>query len=189
MLLKQSIGDLAVTMHYYTDPPPDIWQAQQYLLDRDSQRTDEFKDQWCAEPFGYLVSLRERRVIGRVRLYRRTIVHYGKQVLLGGIGFVATVPECRGQGIARTLVGTGMERLSKEGCEVGFLCCRIEDPHKIQLYEQFGYVLLGKDFIYQGSSGKLYARNNGMVAPITSQSKFKHILTSPDPLDLGIGVW
>lgn len=183
------MSQTSFTCHYYSDVPTGIRLEQQYLLERDRQRTDEFHDQFCSEPFGYLLALREEHVVGRVRLYQREINHDGIRVLLGGIGFVATIPELRGLGVATSLLRMGMEQLASEGCEVGFLCARIQDPHRVRLYGQLGFVILGKDYAYYGRSGMRYVRNDGMIAPITSPDKFNRILRSAAPLDLGIGNW
>jgi predicted acetyltransferase len=174
---------------FYKELTPSLAQEEGHLLERDFRRTEEFWDQFCSQPSGYLVAFREERVIGRVRLYQRPITFQRVDVLLGGIGFVGTVPAYRRQGVATALLRMGMEQMASENCEVVFLMTDLTKEHLVRMYAQVGFVQLRRNYVCRGKSGRLYVRDNGLIAPLTSPEKSHLILTGTDVLDLGGFNW
>lgn len=178
------------TWRYYDSLSAELCSEEAHLQERDGQRTEEFWDRFCSTPFGYLIAFHEDRVIGRVRLFRRAIVHAGAQVMLGGIGFVATRLAYRHQGVASGLLREGMGKLTTQGCEVAFLIANTANQDLVRLYSKQGFVLLPKVHQFRSRSGKLYTdTEHGMLAPLSSRDKFDLVLSSRETLDLGIGVW
>ena len=61
------------------------------------------------------------RPVGCVQIFEKTIRLAGAEVPLGGIGSVATHPDCRGQGVATALLADADDRMRERGDALGLL--------------------------------------------------------------------
>ncbi len=139
--------------------------------------------------FKYVVALNKDEVVGIILLFKKEIDFKSKKILLGGIGGVGTKAEYRDKGIATKMLSMVGEILQEVGCDVGFLDADIEDPKLVKIYGRIGYVILGRDTIFSGKSGKKYFSPDGMIAPVNSQELFEEVLKAKEPFNIGQGVW
>jgi len=137
----------------------------------------------------YILATEKDQLIGETRVFKRIIPFDGQAIVLGGIGSVATHPNNRKQGIAKRMVEKGIELLSKEHCDVAYLCADIYTLKALEFYEQFGFRRLVQEHMYVGKSGKRYIDNDGMIVPVGSKKLFRRILAAATPFDIGVGNW
>lgn len=156
---------------------------------RSSRQRAVGRDQYCDNPFAYILALEKKTLKGVVLLYKKNIKHGGKSIILGGIGGVCTKKKERKRGIATSLLKRAMQCLKSEGCDVAYLCTDVKNPENVRLYGKLGFVKLDKPYTYLGKSGKRYTERNGMVAPVRSRAKFNLIRKGKETLDLGISNW
>lgn len=57
------------------------------------------------------------------------------------------------------------------------------------LYSRVGFVPLNKSYTFYGRSGRLHEKDNGMIAPLTSQEIFEEVQRKKGKLHLGNGNW
>ncbi len=155
------------------------------------QQDADGHDKFCSngDLIYFVLASEKDQIIGETRVFKRTIAFDGQKIVLGGIGSVATHPDKRQKGVAKTMIARGMELLKKEVCDIAYLCTNIHDEKLVHLYKQFGFVILEKPHTYFGKSGKRYTDTDGMIAPVNSQEKFERALKNETPLDIGLGNW
>jgi ribosomal protein S18 acetylase RimI-like enzyme len=146
----------------------------------------ENKDKYWCSPFLSILAIEKGKVIGKLKLYRKDIAYCGKKIILGAIGGVCVTKKKRNKGIASSLLKEGIKEFKKRKFEVGYLCTDIKNHARIRLYSKFGFVILNKPYTYLSKSGKRYTEKNGMIAPITSKSKFNLILKGKKIFDIGL---
>lgn len=145
--------------------------------------------------FQYLFAFEDDKIIARMRLYYREIKfqeieNEGKIIKLGGIGGVRTRPDKRKQGIATNMLTLASKLLQEKGCDIAHLCTDIKNPARIRLYGKIGFVVLDKPYTYLGKSGKRYTDQDGMIAPINSETIFHQIVNDKSTIwDIGNGNW
>jgi len=149
----------------------------------------EHKDKYCSKKdiFSYLVAFEDNEIIGGAELVKRKLKNSDGLLTLGGFGGVWTRKDKRRKGIATAILKQGMKVLKSKDCDIAYLCT---DVNKLNdLYSKVGFVALGKIYTFIGKSGKRYFENDGMIAPVNSEKKFKQILEDKKPLDIGVGDW
>jgi ribosomal protein S18 acetylase RimI-like enzyme len=162
---------------------------------RDPDATDEQRAEERDRFTGYvdavkrLLAVRDDEVVGLAVAYRREIRFAGWPVVLGGIGDVCVAPEYRRQGIATRLTLAALDELKWVGCDVAYLCARLDKPGLTELYGRAGFRRLEYGHTYLGASGRRYLDHDGMIAPVLSPQFFEAILRQPEPFDIGVGNW
>lgn len=152
------------------------------------KKLDRVAEQFCSEPAGYVLALiGEDRVIGAILMFRRFIRYRGKGVMLGGIGGVTTERRYRGKGVASAMMSSAMAALGELNCDVALLCTDLQDDRLTRLYGRFGFVPLDRPYSYEGKSGHLYVNDDGMIAPVLSEEKFRLLRDSAPVLHIGVG--
>lgn len=156
----------------------------------DSQHADG-KDRFssAADLIYYILTTEKDKLVGEMRVFKRTILFNGQKILLGGIGSVATHPDYRKQGIATKMVKKGMDLLKKEGCAVAYICADAYSLKALEFNESFGFRRLLQKHTYTGKSGKRYTDTDGLIAPVASRKLFNQILATKTPFDIGKGNW
>jgi predicted N-acetyltransferase YhbS len=137
----------------------------------------------------WIVALHGDQVVGLAIAYRRGIRFAGWPMTLGGLGDVCVAPEYRRQGIALRLVRAALDELRWVGCDVAYLCARLDKSGLTELYSQAGFVRLNHGHTFLGASGRRYVDQDGMIAPVLSQKLFEAIMVQPEPFDIGQGNW
>jgi ribosomal protein S18 acetylase RimI-like enzyme len=133
---------------------------------------------------------KELKEFGKKEWALVNIDHYGKQIVVGGLGGVGVQKEFRGRGISTQMLAKAREILDQSDCDIAFLGTDLNDPQMLKIYGRIGFVPLNKAFRYVGRSGKLYEdKESGMIAPIHSQKLFEEILKSKEPFNIGVGTW
>jgi len=169
-----------------TNPDRQITQTVLYFQFRyigwTSQDMITQDDRYGSLPFGYVLGYIGTNLVGVINLLKRTIIYHKKQLLLGGFGGVCTHKEYQRQGIATTLLRSGMDCLKKEMCDVAFLCTDLDTL--APLYEQVGFAPLRRPYTATGKSGTIYEDSGGMIAPICSQDIFQQILQDKSSFDI-----
>ena len=152
-----------------------------------AERHDRFVSQ--GDAVKRILALRDGEVVGLAVAYRRAIRFAGWPVTLGGIGDVCVALECRRQGLGTRLTLAAIDELRWVGCDVAYLCARLENPGLTELYQRAGFARLRYGHTYLGASGQRYLDHDGMIAPILSRQLFEAIVTQPEPFDIGVGNW
>lgn len=103
-----------------------------YEEEKKKSRTDLETDENCRK-IG--VFSEDESVLYGCLLYNKYRCRFdGKEMLLGGIGGVATLPEYRRNGIIRTCMNFTLRDMYDQGCAFSFLY-----PFSMQYYRKFGY--------------------------------------------------
>jgi predicted N-acetyltransferase YhbS len=159
--------------------------------ERTPEQQAEHRDRFCNmhDSIKWIVALDGDEVVGLTIVYRRTIRFAGWPMTLGGLGDVCVDPRYRRRGIALRLVGAALDELKWAGCDVAYLCARLDKPGLTELYSQAGFVRLRHGHTFLGASGQRYIDDDGMVAPVLSQKFFEAIMVQPEPFDIGQGNW
>jgi len=159
--------------------------------ERTPEQEVEHRDRFCNlhDEIKWIVALDDGEVVGLTIVYRRAIRFAGWPMVLGGLGDVCVAPEYRRQGIALRLVRAALDELKWVGCDVAYLCARLDTPGLTELYGQAGFVRLNHGHTYLGASGRRYVDQDGMIAPVLSQKFFEAIMVQPEPFDIGQGNW
>lgn len=152
-----------------------------------NENDDKFSSE--ADISGYVLAMEGDRLIGEIKIFKRTITFDGHVIILGGIGSVATHPDKRLRGVAKAMIASAMEMLKSLGCDIAYLCVDERDPRKVGLYRLFGFDLLYRPHTYLGKSGKRYTDTDAMIAPVNSSSLYTLIVNGTAPLDIGRGNW
>ena len=91
------------------------------------------------EPRDRLLLRRGSRIIAHVHLTHR-VMHFGPLLLpVAGLGHLATLPECRGQGLGSHLLAAAEKQMAQDGAVVGLL--RTSIPH---FFRHTGWALCGR---------------------------------------------
>ena len=152
------------------------------------KKLDRVAEQFCSEAVGYVVAVAsEGRVVGSILLFRRAIRYRGRRVMLGGVGGVTTQSRHRGKGVATAMMSRAMSALGELGCDAALLCTDLADERLTRLYGRFGFVPLDRPYSYVGKSGHLYVNDDGMIAPVLSEDKFRLLTDSTPVLHIGKG--
>ena len=192
------MGQSEIKIQVYDELPEPLRSAAR-ALERASFRDPDATDQQRAEErdrfTGYvdavkrIVAVRDGEVVGLAVAYQREIRFAGWPVRLGGIGDVCVAPEYRRQGIATRLTLAALDELKWVGCDVAYLCARLDKPGLTELYGRAGFRRLEHGHTYLGASGRRYVDQDGMIAPVLSQQLFEAIMRQPEPFDIGTGNW
>jgi predicted N-acetyltransferase YhbS len=193
-----SVSETAVQIQVH-DVLPEPMRSAAHALSRASfavpertpEQQDEHRDRFCnmRDAVKWIVAAHGGEVVGLAVAYRRAIRFAGWPMTLGGIGDVCAAPAYRRQGIALRLVRAALDELRWVGCDVAYLCARLDQPGLTALYGQAGFVRLNHGHTYLGASGQRYVDQDGMIAPVLSQKLFEAIMVQPEPFDIGQGNW
>ncbi|HZO30313.1 MAG TPA: GNAT family N-acetyltransferase [Chloroflexota bacterium] len=188
----------SIEIKAYDRLPDDLREAARALARasfRDPDATDEERaenrDRFSAQgdAFKLIVAVRAGEVVGFAVAYRRQIRFAGWPIVLGGIGDVCVSPDLRRQGVATRLTLSAIDELKWAGCDVAYLCARLDKPGLTELYGRAGFRRLQYGHTYLGRSGRRYVDQDGMIAPVLSQQLFEAIMVQPEPFDIGQGNW
>lgn len=168
---------------------PREFEIQVGELIKEVRGIDMDRDRYFSVPYARVLAIEQGEVIGVVELFRRQIVFDGETLSLGGVGGVVTAEKRRRRGVATALLKMGMEDFRAQNFDLAFLCADVNNPAMVKLYGRVGFVPLGKPYVYRGESGAEYVEHNGMIAPVNSNDKFRHILRGKGILDIGVGAW
>lgn len=131
-------------------------------------------------------------MIGCVSVFKRTIEHAGRSILIGGFGGTCTRADLRGRGIGTLVCLAAMQGLHDEGCAFAMLAVGADSTTN-RFYEPFGFRKLGRPFVFVNIHGqrKTPQHEAAMVAPICSPDVFALVMASPEPLGVGpeAGYW
>lgn len=158
---------------------------------RTPKQQEEHSDRFCYmnDAIKWVVAVNRGEVVGLAIAYKRAIRFAGWPMTLGGLGDVCVAPAYRRQGIALRLVRAALDELKWAGCDVAYLCARLDKPGLTELYGQAGFVRLNHGHTFLGASGQRYVDQDGMIAPVLSQKFFEAIIVQPEPFDIGQGNW
>ena len=145
------MSESAIDIKVYDSLPDDFREAARALArasfkepdetaEQREERHDRFADQ--GDAVKWVLALKDGEVVGLAVAYRRAIRFAGWPVTLGGIGDVCVAPEYRRQGIATRLTLAAMDELRWVGCDVAYLCARLDKPGLTELYGRAGFVRL-----------------------------------------------
>lgn len=187
-----------IEIQVYDELPEPLRSAARALERASFQEPDETEEQRAehrdrfshqGEAVKWIVALRDGEVVGLTVAYRREIRFAGWPIVLGGLGDVCVSPEYRRRGLATRLVQAAMDELKWVGCDVAYLCARLDKPGLTELYERAGFRRLQYGHTYLGASGRRYVDQDGMIAPVLSQQFFEAIMVQPESFDIGLGTW
>lgn len=88
---------------------------------------------------GIFVAEDKGRIVATVRVFRRRVWLFGREIGMGGIGEVSTKNEYRGQGLAGTLLKMAAQWMAAEGMPVSLLFAS-----KFDFYRKFGWECIPK---------------------------------------------
>jgi len=164
-------------------------EKEAYASKQTLEKKAEHEDKYCSKKdiFSCLVAFEDGEIIGATKLVKRKLKNSDGLLTLGGFGGVWTRKDKRRKGIATAILKQGMKVLKSKGCDIAYLCTDVDNLK--DLYSKVGFVALGKNYTFVGKSGKRYFENDGMIAPVNSEKKFKQILKDKKPLDIGVGNW
>ncbi len=167
---RRSVRDLQDRC-FPDDPEGEIWENEEYFV---------------ARSIAKVLAYSGGELVGCVSVFRREIEHERRQVVLGGFGGTCTREDMRGRGVGTRVCEVAMDCLRREGCDVATLAVDPESGTD-RFYERFGFVLLGKPFVFVTARGerKVPERDVAMLAPVLSQEVFGHVVRSRSPLDIG----
>jgi len=91
------------------------------------------------EPHDRLLVRQGSQIAGHVHLTHRVMQFGAERLPVAGLGWLATSPECRGQGLGRGLLLAAERQMAQSGALVGFL--RTSIPH---FFRRTGWALCGR---------------------------------------------
>lgn len=99
---------------------------------------------------------------------RHEIALDGRPMVIGGLGLVITVPEARGRGFARQVIGRATEFLRKDlGASFGLLFCL---PRLVPFYQSQGWQVVEPGMLIDQPRGKIRAPVQVMILSFGDQS-------------------
>ena len=102
-----------------------------------------------------------------VGLYLRDGRNGERQVLIGGVGGVMTLPDMRRRGCASGAMGEAARLMREEGCDFGLLFC---EPHNVRFYEKLGWRVFGGDvFCEQPTQRIRFDMMHAMTLPVVAR--------------------
>ena len=152
---------------------------------------EELMEDFVAESFAKVVAYLGsggsggNDLVGCVSVFKREIEYEGERIFLGGFGGTCTRADLRRRGIGTRVCRAAADLLREERCDVAFLAAA---PGTARFYGQFGFVPLGKPYTFvnaRGATKRPDTWDDGMLAPVCSQTLFHHILRGQTPLHLG----
>src|SRR5688572_15322788 len=176
------VSESAIDIKVYDSLPDDFREAARALIHASFKEPGETEEQreerhdrfaYQGDAVKWILALKDGEVVGLAMAYRRAIRFAGWPVTLGGIGDVCVAPEYRRQGIAMRLTTAAMDELRWVGCDVAYLCARLDKPGLTELYGRAGFVRLNYGHTYLGASGRRYLDHDGMIAPVLSRQFFE----------------
>jgi GNAT superfamily N-acetyltransferase len=100
-------------------------------------------------------------------LYLREAKDGTREVRVGGIGGVMTLPEARRHGCAGEVLRAAAEVMKGEGCDFGLLFC---ETHNVAFYERLGWrKFRGEVFCEQPTGRVRFDIMHTMVLPVSSE--------------------
>ncbi len=148
----------------------------------------EVKENFIAEPFGYLFAFVGDEIISRAALFKREVKFAGEPIILGGIGGVCVGKNYRHHGVASSLVKRALIILREEGCDVA--CLNVDLEKKIySLYEKLGFTMMEREISFENVRGEVVRDKGTMFTPLSSQEKYNLIMNSPETFHYDLGYW
>ncbi|MBI3970042.1 MAG: GNAT family N-acetyltransferase [Chloroflexi bacterium] len=148
---------------------------------------DQLMEDFVAQSVAKVLAYHEGQPVGCVSVFRRSIEHAGRSIVLGGCGGTCTRADLRGRGVGTTVCLAAMDVLRQEGCDAAFLAVG-ETSGTAAFYERLGFVLLGKPFTFVNARGVTKTPSSddvGMLAPVCAREVFELVMAGGEPLHLG----
>lgn len=177
--------DLVVVDQLSSEQLIEVGQLQSRAFDVDDNEADE--DFYHTES-AHVLAYMEKTLVGWAGIHLVSQLYQGKEVLLGGYG-ICTHPDWRRQGIARKVSKKALGYLAEHGCDVAFLSVNVDDLGSMKLHQENGFVRLKQDFSWKNSKGEIKIDSGAMIAAITSEELFAHVLNGAEVLHVGNGYW
>lgn len=126
--------------------PNDYWQIHQlrdYCFPNKytGARRDDFH--YWIEHSTTLGAYDDKKVVGQLLILPLNMTVHGVQYKMGGIGFVATYPEYRQQGIVKKLMTEALQKMRDIGQTISVLA-----PYSVSFYRYFGWELFFEKLHY-----------------------------------------
>ncbi|MGG2072979.1 GNAT family N-acetyltransferase [Lysinibacillus irui] len=126
--------------------PNDYWQIHQlrdYCFPNKytKARRDDFH--FWIEHSTTLGAYDDKKVVGQLLILPLNMTVHGVQYKMGGIGFVATYPEYRQQGIVKRLMTEALQKMRNNGQTISVLA-----PYSVSFYRYFGWELFFEKLHY-----------------------------------------
>lgn len=145
---------------------------------------------YFAPTFRHLIFRRGQNLVSYLRIILKHTTLHGRDIIVGGIGSVATAESERGRGYAGQLLAKAMELLREAGAEIILLETNVEKGG--QLYGKVGFIPANKAYAYLDINGETQAAKakDVMIAAGTNPGLIEEIISSDSPLlDVGAGGW
>lgn len=141
-----------------------------------------------SKPFGFITARDNNKLIGIVIVYTREVMFENRSINIGGIGYVCVHEDYRRKGVATQMMEKAMTELKEKGCDIAFLNFEDEAVGS-NLYAKFGFIKLGREYLSESLSGRVFNHKAGMIAPVNSLDVFNEVLNSSAILDLQGQSW
>lgn len=114
-----------------------------------------------------IFAYRDENAACHVGLYLRRGRNGEREVLIGGIGGVMTLPDKRKSGCASAAMREAELLMKREGCDFGLLFC---EPHNVAFYEKLGWSVFGGDvFCEQPTQRIRFDMMHAMTRPVATK--------------------
>jgi aminoglycoside 2'-N-acetyltransferase I len=116
---------------------------------------------WADAELRVLIEAQDGGVACHVGIFFRTVTWNGQKVHIGGIGGVATRPDCRRRGYASVALNAAVQTMrDHDATQFGLLFC---EPHHFEFYQSRGW---------QPFTGEIYAEQPGGRIRFQAMSPF-----------------
>ncbi len=113
-----------------------------------------------------IFACRDGEVVCHVGLYLRQARNGAREVFIGGIGGVMTLPDMRRQGFAGGAMRAAADAMVEEGRDFGLLFC---ETHNVAFYEGLGWQAFAGDVFCEQPTGRIkFDMMHTMVLPVSS---------------------
>lgn len=172
----------------------ELTQAQQAGLDALNRECfgdvpeQSIREDFIAEPFGYLFAMIGKAMISRVALFKREVVFVGQNIILGGIGGVCVTTKHRHHGVASSMLKRALLILREEKCDV--VCLNVDLEKKIyHVYEKLGFTMMKRKISFENVRGEIVHDQGTMFISVCSPEKYNLIMNSTETFHYGRGYW
>ena len=116
---------------------------------------------WANADLRVLVETPEDGLVCHAGIYFREVIWKGRKMHIGGIGGVATRPDCRRHGYASVALNAAVQTMrDREDVQFGLLFC---EPHNVTFYEARGW---------HAFTGEVYAEQPGGLIRFEAMAPF-----------------